>query len=108
MLIDYRSIGQNIKVQRKKCGYTQEQLSKKLSVTVSYVSQIERGIAKTNLEILAKIADALQCDIPQLLTGVATQHETYLQEAFMRHWQLLDQTQRRIIIDVMRSLIKHG
>ncbi len=108
MSIDYQSIGRNIKSQRKACGYTQEQLSEMLSVTVGYVSQMERGIAKANLDMLAQIATALHCDITLLITGVATQHENYLLKEFSQRWPELNQSQRRIVLDLMDSLLKNG
>ena len=105
MNIDYQSIGQHIKAQRKAHGYTQEQLSEMLSVTVGYVSQIERGIAKVNLDMLAHIATVLHCDITELIAGVTTQHESYLLNELSQRWSQLNQAQRRIVLDLMDSLL---
>ena len=52
MAIDYKLIGKRIKKQRKEKNMTQEILSEKIDVTVGYVSQIERGFCKVNLDIL--------------------------------------------------------
>mgnify|MGYP003307919335 CR=1 FL=1 len=50
------NIGKRIKELRKEAGLTQEKLAEELSVTVGYVSQIEGGRVKINLEMLGKIA----------------------------------------------------
>ena len=63
MSVDYRSIGGRIKQRRRAAGMTQEQLAERLFVTVGYVSQLERGISKTNLDMLSKICTILDCDI---------------------------------------------
>ena len=56
MNIDFSLIGQRIKQKRKAIKITQEKLAEELSVTVGYVSQIEGGRVKVNLEMLGKIA----------------------------------------------------
>ena len=53
MLVDYILIGKRIKDYRNKCGFTQAALAEKLDVSVGFISQIERGITKPNLEMLA-------------------------------------------------------
>ena len=52
MLVDYILIGKRIKDYRNKCGFTQGALAEKLDVSVGFISQIERGITKPNLEML--------------------------------------------------------
>lgn len=63
MNIDYKLIGRRIQQIRKEKGLTQDNLSEKINVTVGYISQIERGITKINLDTLAQIATILECDI---------------------------------------------
>ncbi len=46
MSMDYNLIGSRIKQRRREAMLTQENLAEKLSVSVGYVSQIERGITK--------------------------------------------------------------
>jgi transcriptional regulator with XRE-family HTH domain len=48
---------------------TQEQLAECLDVTIGYVSQIERGVSKVNLETLGKIANIFDCDVASLITA---------------------------------------
>lgn len=68
MMIDYKLIGRRIAFYRKSASVTQAVLSEKLSVTESYVSQIERGTAKVSLSRLSQIADVLGVDIAHLVS----------------------------------------
>ncbi|HIU48528.1 MAG TPA: helix-turn-helix transcriptional regulator [Candidatus Avimonoglobus intestinipullorum] len=43
MSIDYSLIGARIQARRKQMHLTQEQLAEALSVSVGYISQVERG-----------------------------------------------------------------
>ena len=48
---------------------TQERLAEALSVSVGYISQIERGVTKINLDTLAAVAAHLNCELSELVTG---------------------------------------
>ena len=55
MNVDYAAIGQRIKQVRRSRGLTQERLAEALSVSVGYISQMERGVTKINLDTLAAV-----------------------------------------------------
>ena len=55
MTLDYSVIGNRIKDKRKEKGYTQEDLAKKLKITVAYISRVERGTTKVNLTRLVEL-----------------------------------------------------
>jgi len=65
----FRKVGLKIAYYRKLRGYTQETFSEKLSVSVSYYSQIEAaGCYKPiSLRTLFKIAEVLEVDPHKLL-----------------------------------------
>lgn len=52
MSVDYRIIGQRIKIKRKSIRKTQDHVAEALSVSVGYISQIECGVTKVNLDTL--------------------------------------------------------
>lgn len=68
MAIDFKLIGNRIKEFRKACGKTQQDLAADIYVSAGYISQIERGLTKVNLETLSEIADILNCDIAELIS----------------------------------------
>ena len=59
------SIGKAIQVLRKKCEVTQLDLAKKIGVSQSYLSLIEKDQREPGLELIKNIANALE--IPQQL-----------------------------------------
>lgn len=106
MNVDYKLIGSRIKMKRKALGLTQERLAEVLSVTVGYVSQIERGVTKINLEILSEISLYLHCDIAFFVTGVSTSQEVYLQDEIVEKYSRLNKTDKQIILEIMDILIE--
>ena len=69
MSVDYAAIGQRIKGRRREQKRTQEWLAEQLQVSVGYISQIERGVTKVNLDTLSEIGASLGCDLGELVTG---------------------------------------
>ena len=63
--IDLR-IGHKIKTKRRKLGVTQADLSKKLSISPSYLNLMESGKRKINLDLLLKVANELNVDVSDI------------------------------------------
>lgn len=60
------SVGKNIALYRKQCGYTQEQLSEKIGVTAQAVSKWENETSNPDIMILPTIAKTLGIDMNTL------------------------------------------
>lgn len=58
-----KTTGELIKQYRIKRNLTQEQLGKKIGVTMQYIGQYERGLRNPKISTLKKIADALDVDV---------------------------------------------
>ncbi len=108
MGVDYKLIGNRIKIKRKASGQTQEQLAEKLSVTVGYVSQLERGVTKISLDTLSEICAILNCDMSFFITGTATGENSYLKDELISKFSALTQTQKKIIVDFIDVLIRNN
>ena len=61
-----QQIGHKIKNKRRKIGITQADLSKKLSISPSYLNLMESGKRKINLDLLLKIANELNIEISDI------------------------------------------
>lgn len=105
MSIDYKLIGTRIKQQRKETGKTQENLAESLGVTVGYVSQIERGITKVNLETLSEISYILKTDLCYFITGTVTNNSNYFQDEILSKYSQLSENQKRLLNDFINILI---
>lgn len=62
------SVGERIRTLRKKRGLTLQKFSEQVGVSTSYLSQIENARANTNLNILQRIASALQVPLVDLFS----------------------------------------
>lgn len=106
MSIDFYALGQRIQRKRKSQNKTQENLAEAISVTVGYVSQIERGITKINLETLSSIAEYLRCDIIDFLSDTVKISNNYLSEDFSDIIKKLNPSNRKILIEIAQVLEK--
>ena len=61
------AFGLKLRQQRKKAGITQNELAEKAGVTRVYVGLIERGETSITLEKVYRLAEALKCDVSDLL-----------------------------------------
>ena len=61
-----QQIGYKIKAKRQKLGITQAHLSKKLSISPTYLNLMEGGKRKINIDLLLKIANELNVDISDI------------------------------------------
>lgn len=67
-MLNYMAIGRRIGNYRKEKNITQATLSELLNVSESYISQVERGVAKISLSRLSSIAKILDVDIAFLVS----------------------------------------
>lgn len=107
MAIDYPLLGKKIQERRKELHKTQEKMAELLSVTVGYVSQIERGITKVNLDTLSKIAEILECDATEFLKGVGENSKIYLFEEMNGIFAALNGTNKKILLEIAAILQKN-
>ena len=107
MNINYMLIGNRIKQQRKFCGKTQEKMAEELAVSVGYISQIERGITKPNLELLGRLSILLNCDISYFISDTIISKNEYLNNEFIKKFNILRNNEKDIVLDLINSLISN-
>ena len=105
MNIDYKLIGERIQKTRKSRGITQEMMAEKLDVSIGYVSQVERGITKISLDLLAAISTILDCDIASLISETAMHSDIYLNSEILEAVSHLNSKQKNYILSII-SLTK--
>ena len=108
MAVDYKLIGERIKIKRRSKKITQEKLAELLDVTVGYVGQLERGITKINLDRLSEIADVLDTDITVLLGGSSYYSSNYLSDDIARLIDKLSIRDRALLYDILKLVNEHG
>lgn len=60
-------IASNARSLRARVGISQEELASRANIDRTYASQIERGVANPSLEVLVRIAEALNVELHDLL-----------------------------------------
>ncbi len=68
----YEVVGENIKMFRKKEGMNLEELSEKAGISISFLSNIEKGSRKPTLATVEKIATALNVGMAAILVNKET------------------------------------
>ena len=96
-------LGENIKREREKAGYTQERFSEIIDMTPNNLSAVERGVAGVSLKTLRRICEALKVSADDLLFG---QREKSDGEALIRKLERLDARQMRIVQEVLSALLE--
>ena len=107
MNVDYTAIGQRIKQVRRSRGMTQERLAEALSVSVGYVSQIERGVTKISLDTLAAVATQLNCELSELVTGVSVAQGRYLDRELAELIGRMNGRQRKLLLEIAQLLLTY-
>lgn len=62
-----RRLSEAVKKARSRAGLSQEALALQAGINRSFVGQIERGVANPSLQVLIKLATALEVDVGDLL-----------------------------------------
>ncbi len=107
MSVDYLRIGQRIKAKRKSQGKTQENLAEALSVSVGYISQIERGVTKISLDTLSEISVFLGCELTEFLAGVTPGQKRYLSSELQEIYRNLNEEKRSMLLEIAEVILKH-
>lgn len=103
--IDYKLIGQRMKAKRKQAGLTQEQLADKLFVTTGYISQLERGISRPNLDTLGEICSVINCDIADLLHDSLHGTTDYLSDEINELYNMLSSSEKSVLFNLLKTYI---
>ena len=96
-------VGANIKREREKAGFTQDQFSELLGIGSKSLSSIERGVVGVSLHTLLKCCDILHISANVLLYEQAHKNDV---DSIALQLNMLDSEQFRIASDVMMNLFK--
>ncbi len=122
------SIGENIRIMRRKCGFTQEELAERLSVTPQAVSKWENSNGTPDISLIVPLAQIFGITTDSLLGVVSAAFGKAHTEAALGHEKLLMETSQPAAekhlaaytyfraesekeptnYDIMRKCINHG
>ncbi|WP_423068936.1 helix-turn-helix domain-containing protein [Devosia sp. CN2-171] len=78
------SLGSRLKARRKALGKTQQQVADEASLTVGFISQIERGISTPSLASLYNLAKALETTVDQFVSKVPAREHSVVSHSGQR------------------------
>jgi len=90
----YRSIGNRIRVERKRLKLTQEELAEKANISSNFLGHIERGTKRPTLDTLKKIADVLQIPMAELF-ATETTYQLPSEDLFIKRFKSLVRDKKR-------------
>ena len=96
-------VGANIKREREKAGFTQDQFSELLGIGSKSLSSIERGVVGVSLATLLRICDILHISANVLLYEQSQKNDA---DSIALQLKMLSSEQFEIASDVMTNLIK--
>ena len=73
--LNFLEIGNRIKRQREFLGYTREDMSEQLSVSVNFCRDIEIGAKGMSIQTLVKLSNMLKLSLDYILLGETTSNE---------------------------------
>ena len=104
MSLDYSIIGERLKEARIKKGYTQEQLSEKIDVSVAFLSRVERGDTKINLTRLNELCELLDVSQGYILDGSSSTSVDYLTHEFHNLLKNCPPEKTKLIYDISKII----
>lgn len=102
--MDQIKIGKFIADERKKKGYTQKQLSKKLGISDKTISKWERGNGFPEVSLLLPLCNELEITVNELLSGERVDEEDYRKKAEENMMNLVKEAQeskKKIILSAI-------
>ena len=105
MSLDYSIIGERLKKARITKGFTQEQLAEKIDVSVAFLSRVERGKAKVNLNRLNQLCYLLDIFEGDVLTGVGSNSNNYLNKDLSNLLKGCPPDKLKLIYDIAKVII---
>ncbi len=99
--IDYKAMGQRIRLRRKELGLTQEKLAEKADISSSHVGEIERGTSICSIAVLVNIANILDLNLDTLIKGI--NHEN-IDNAFSEILGTLSKDNKELYIKLCENI----
>lgn len=97
------SVGQNIRAEREKLGWSREAFAEKIGKSASFIYDLEHDKSGPSLETLAAISRALNISVDTLVFG-PSEKEDY--SSITRHFDGMTGEQLAIVENVVRELKK--
>lgn len=103
MEIDYKAIGQRIKIARIKKSTTQEAIADIIDITPAHMSNVETGKTKVSLPTLISIANALSISVDALLCDNIVASTAVFEAEAKELFKDCDEYEIRMLVELLKS-----
>lgn len=103
MDINYKHIGLRIRKERERAGFSQAKLAELADSSMQYISLIETAKKKPSLQMLLRIADALNVSVDQLLPVSLSSRQNCYDEELSQLINACPDYERQVILDIVRA-----
>lgn len=105
--MDKLTIGNRIKVARKKLNLTQEALAEKVDITLYYMGEIERGEKTPSLDLFIRLVEVLDVSADYLLRDTVSTGNVYGDKRMARKLENLTPRQRAAVEALIDTYIEY-
>lgn len=99
-------LGKHIREERKKLGYTQEQLAELINISSAYLGQIERGERSITLDKLIPLSKQLNVSIDYLISEYDSSMDYQINQ-FLSTLQSMNTKEIEMYHEIVRILHKY-
>ncbi|HBG2232029.1 helix-turn-helix domain-containing protein [Clostridioides difficile] len=103
MELDFKAIGQRIKIARIRKKLTQDTVSELINITPSHMSNIETGKSTVSLQTLIAIANVLGVSIDELLCDVILDSKVIFEKELSEVLKDCNEYEIRVLVDIVKA-----
>ena len=103
IMIDYKAIGQRIKIARIKLEITQETLAEKAGLSTPHISNIETGSTKLSLPTIINIANALHVSVDELLCDNVVHSKAVFEKEAEEVFSDCSENEIRLLVGILKA-----
>ena len=105
--MDKHTMGTRIREARKRLHLTQDNLAEKLDVSLTYISEIERGLKMPSMQLFIKLVEILDVSADYLLRDSISTGKLFGENAIGRKIEKLKPQQRIALEALIETYIQY-
>jgi transcriptional regulator with XRE-family HTH domain len=105
--IDFGVIGQKLRTEREKHGWTQEKAAEKVGITPAFMGHIERGERRMSFNTLIRLCNLYRVTMDYLLSDTLPPEHDNVTMQISDMIKNKPKEQQAAILDILRAIVRH-